>query len=106
MESGRLRQRVQIQAASESLGGFGDAVQTWTTVATRWASVEPLSGRELWQAQQVQSDVTHKVTLRPAGLTVSPKMRIVHKTRTLSIQSVRDVEERGIALELMCVEET
>jgi len=61
---------VQIQAASDSRDAHGGNVRTWGTVATVWASVEPLTGRELSEAQQVESRATVRITMRPyPGLT-------------------------------------
>lgn len=41
-----------------------DRDEDWELVVTRWASVEPLTGNELWRAQQVQADLTHEVVMR------------------------------------------
>ena len=64
MEAGRLNQRVEVQSASESRNAAGDVDQTWSTDNFRWAQIEPLKGRELFEAQQAKSDVTHKIRLR------------------------------------------
>jgi SPP1 family predicted phage head-tail adaptor len=104
MEGGRLRYRITIQQAVATLNSFGDAVLSWSEFATRWASVEPLSGRELWQAQQVAADVTHRVSLRRLD-GVTPKMRVLFGARVLNIIFVRNVESRSIGLELLCQEE-
>jgi SPP1 family predicted phage head-tail adaptor len=76
MRAGLLRHRVQVQSPTGTQDEYGQAVLGWTTLGARWASVEPLMGREMWQAQQVQADTTHKVTLRYFdGLT--PRYRLV-----------------------------
>ena len=77
---------------------------SWSNSATVWASIEPLSGRELITAQQAGAMISHKITMRhKAG--VNPKDRITHSGRTFEIESVRNFRERDISLELLCREE-
>ena len=62
--SGALDKRVQIQAASDVLNAHGGQTRTWNTVATVWARIEPLSGNELLEAQQVEERADVKITIR------------------------------------------
>ena len=104
MRAGLLRNRVTIQTRSETTDDFGEIDFSWSNSATVWASVEPLSGRELMNAQQAGATVTHKITMRyKSG--VNPKDRISFDSRTIEIESVRNYRERDISLELMCREE-
>ena len=105
MRAGKLRHRLIVQQLqdTETLDSVGQPGQTWRTFDHMWGSVEPLSGRELYNAAQVQPDVTHKVTMRYRD-GIAAKMRIQHKERTLDILSVTDDEEREIQLVLMCKE--
>ena len=76
---------------------------TWAKVADAWASIEPLAGREYWNAQQVQSVVTHRIKiLYRAGITSD--MRIQHGERYFNIASVVDPEERHVELEILATE--
>lgn len=108
MEAGKLRHRVVIEKNTPSLDAYGQPVPGWppgggAVFALRWASVEPLRGRELFTAQQVKPDVTHRVRLRwLKGLTTA--MRIRHAGRYLNIDSIINRDERNIELELICHE--
>lgn len=104
MRAGRLRRRVTIQSRTLTRDDRGGATPTYATAATVWASVEPVTGREVWQAQQAQSNVTHVVTIRHYdGLTV--RHRLLFRGRTLNIDSISNFEERDRYMELRCVEE-
>lgn len=104
---GLLRHRLILQTVNDAADGQGGFVKAWTDTATVWGSLEPLSGRELLQAQQVQSRVTHKSRLRyRSDVTVTPAMRIKKGTRTFNVQEVRNVEERNVYLDLMLEEGT
>ena len=64
MQAGALRRRITFQTRDVSVDSFGQQVTTWADAFTVWASIEPLSARELFAAQAVQSEVSHKVTVR------------------------------------------
>lgn len=103
MKIGKLRQRVTIQEYVATRDSFGAEVPAWTDVATVWASVTPVSGKEYFASAQVNAEVSTKITMRYlAGIT--PKMRVVFEARTFEIISVLNFEERDIELNLMCKE--
>lgn len=94
---------MSIQSATETRNGYGEAVKTWSTVTTVWASVEPLRGRELFDAEQVQSEISHRVRVRYSG-SVTPQNRLLFGSRVLEIQAVINVNERNREMQLMCKE--
>jgi len=105
LRSGQLRHRVQIQNLTQARSSdYGDVQDTASPLAWVWASVEPLSGRERWTAQQVAPDVTHRVRMRYRS-DVTPAVQLIHNTRTLRVESAINLEERDEQLELLCIEE-
>lgn len=100
---GKLRHRITFQQESLTPDGMGGSTKTWTSLGTVSAQVEPLSGKEFFQAQQIQSSVTHKVTMRYRANTI-PSLRILFGTRTFDVNAVLDPEERHIQLILLCTE--
>jgi SPP1 family predicted phage head-tail adaptor len=103
MKAGALRHRVTIQQLTITQGPSGDLVEAWTDVATVYGAVEPLSGREYWQAQQVAAETSIRVRIRyRPGMETT--MRLSHDGRTLEILSIVDPEERHRELQLMCRE--
>jgi len=105
MKAGQLRHRVTIQSRTTARDAHDDPIATWSTVVKVWASIEPLNARELILAQQVESNVTHKVTIRyRSGVTSA--MRVVFGSRTFEIDSVINTDERNITMVLMCEETT
>lgn len=76
MQAGKLRHRVTIESLVETQDGTTGAIsRAWSTVATVWAAVEPLSGREFLAAQETQSQVTARIVIRHRS-DVTTKMRI------------------------------
>lgn len=109
MISGRLRRSVTIRRRSTSKNAVGELADTWSTVATRRASVEPLNGREFWQESGEHSAVTTRIRVRyDATLaSVKPNDQVVDAGN--SPQTVYDIEsvirprETAMELVLMCV---
>ena len=114
IRAGKLRHAIQIINLSTQVDQFGGPVTADATVfATVRASIEALSGRELYQAQQVVAEVTHLVTIRwMAG--VKAKMDVwfaegigsptVITTRQFQIMHVDNPDEQHHVLLLYCIE--
>lgn len=107
IDPGKMRYRVTFQKFTGTLDSFGDPLQSddsqWPDVATVWAAIDPISGKEFYAAEQSQSSVTHKVRCRyRAG--VETAMRIKCGARRFEIISVIDWEERHESLLIMCRE--
>lgn len=64
MDAGKLDQRVTLQQRSGVADGLGQVTLTWVDVATVWARVVPLRGREFFAAAQIQQENTVRVILR------------------------------------------
>jgi SPP1 family predicted phage head-tail adaptor len=107
MNAGKLRHRIQIQAVTLTPDGMGSGAESWATIAggSVWAEILPLRGVEAIQAGQLEAKLSHKVRIRYlAGVTA--KHRILFGSRVFKIHEVRNLEERGVMLELMCEDKT
>lgn len=105
MRSGSLRHRVIIQKPQAIQSQVsGESTDGWASVATTFASVEPLSGKERLTAEQVQADVTHRIIMRYRG-EFDPTYRISFRGRVFHVESVINRDERNRSLELLAVEE-
>jgi SPP1 family predicted phage head-tail adaptor len=108
LQAGKLRQRIKIVNPTLAQDTFGGTrIDVAAPFAIVWASVEALSGRELYAAQQKVSEVTHRVRIRwMRG--VKPQMNIwlgdPDGDREFQIQSVENPDETRHYLDLLCVE--
>ncbi len=103
MRIGPLRHRIALQAGTGTQGEYGNIPLTFSTYATVWASVQPLSGRERLNAQQIHAETTHRIRLRYLS-TVTTKDRISFDSRTFEIVSLINWDELNWMLELLCKE--
>ena len=105
---GELRHRIVIQKPSDIQNGYGEIEintnENWTDVATVRAGIYPISGKEFFAAETVNSEITHKVKIRYIeGLTSN--MRIKFDERYFKIISPPiDFQEKNIELQLLCKE--
>lgn len=105
MQAGKLRHLVTIEYQRSDQGETGEvhADPKWYRFKIVNAAVVPLTGRELFNAEQVQPDVNTRVEMRYLeGLTSA--MRVNYDGRILNIASVIDLEERHREMHLMCIE--
>jgi SPP1 family predicted phage head-tail adaptor len=102
--AGDLRHRVtwQVNAPARTPASAGQKLNNWTDRGTFWARVEPLSGRELWTARQLQASTTLRITMRAIG-PVKPGDRLVFAdpafgARYLYVEAVHRLDERNALL--------
>jgi SPP1 family predicted phage head-tail adaptor len=109
MRVGELRHRISVTRQNEVEDGEGGFTKTPVTVCYRTpAHVEPLSGRQLERAQQVDPRTTHRVTVRYQRDIEVRHALTYHDPwkgdRMFEILWVEDVDERHRELRLLCVE--
>ncbi len=103
IRAGELRHKVTIQNYTTSPNAVSEPVKTWADYATVWASIEPIRGKEFWDSQQVNAEITGKIKLRYlSGIT--SKMRVKYETRIFEILSVINPGEKNRELQLMVKE--
>jgi SPP1 family predicted phage head-tail adaptor len=105
MTLGALDEQIRLQREETTAVGGGATTSDWANVATVWASVEELKGREYRQARQTQAAETHRVTVRrplPGGITPTTNDRLETSTgQVLRITRVKG-RKRDRHYEIMC----
>lgn len=87
LAAGKLRHRIEIQYPMIVVNAYGERTESWATLATVWAAVEPLSAKEFTAAQQMQSKVSTRITIRRRA-DVTAVMRIVFRGKIFNIEGV------------------
>jgi SPP1 family predicted phage head-tail adaptor len=100
---GKLRHRITLQKYVSSKDSYGAENKVWSDLANVWASIEPISGKEYFAAQQVNAEVSTKIIIRYRK-DVEPKMKIKYMGRYFEILSVIHTKEQKKELQLMCKE--
>jgi SPP1 family predicted phage head-tail adaptor len=79
MRYGRLDRRIILQRRSSELTASGDPVDTWSDIATRWASVGPVRGAEQFAIPQITAKELVEIGIRHSAQTADlhPGDRVV-----------------------------
>lgn len=90
--TGKLDRRITIQRATVERNAFNEPIETWTTLATRWANRTDASAGEAYRAQEVGAEIACRFTVRhdSSTATVTPTDRISYGGRFYNITQVRE----------------
>jgi len=100
---GDLRHRITFQRENKTADDYRGHTSTWDDVATVWAKVEPVSGREYYYSHQLKNAISHKITIRYRD-DISAELRIVFEKRIMKIESIINLQEQERFMEIMCME--
>ncbi|MFV9511809.1 phage head closure protein [Tepidibacillus sp. LV47] len=99
---GDLRHRITLQKQATITDADGFTTQQWQDVATVWAAVENLYGREYWEAAAIQAEKTVKFTIRYRP-DVDQTMRIVFRGQVYEITAIDNIKYRNEYMEIKAV---
>jgi SPP1 family predicted phage head-tail adaptor len=98
-----MNKRLRLQSPARTGDGQGGCVESWADVAEVWAELVPLKGYERMQAMQLESPITHRVTMRwRRGVTNA--QRLLYGDRVFNIKEALNLDEQDAFLQLLCVE--
>src|SRR5229473_523120 len=103
--AGELIHRVVFQKPIDRQSNTGAPIVTWQNVITAWARVEPLTGRELFAAQQLYPETDTRITIRGnVGKLLDQKMRMMFRGNQYDIQDITDLDEMRIETSIMAIQ--
>lgn len=108
MFAGQLRHSITIQKRSATKDDYGQAINTWSTVATTRANIRPVGGREAVAGMEQRATLTHTVAVRYQAALVPPleasTWRVLFGSRVLNVINSRNLEEKNRWIVLECDE--
>lgn len=102
MNAGKLRHRVTLEEYSPAPEADGGEVPVYYPVATVWAEVLELRGRQYLEAREAHSDITTRIRIRHRT-DVRPEWRVRFGATLYRVEHVVDLAGRRRELELLCV---
>lgn len=106
MRAGQLRHKLSIERPQTETTASGHTkISSYDCIGTMRASIEPLRGREMLQAQQVNAETTHRIRARHRK-DIRTSDRLTKDGRVFEIESILNVDERNRELEIMAIERT
>ncbi len=98
MRAGQMRHLVKVLVRRTTQSASGAQSTTWDVEDERWAAIRPLTGGELFAAQQVNATLPHEFRFRYfEGLT--PSKRLQWGARLFDVKSAAMVD--GLRHELL-----
>lgn len=99
-----MREKINIEKPKltpDGSGGFTTEYELQT--GPIWAEIMPAGGKEIFFAQKLQMNITHKITIRfESG--IEPNMRVLFEGRIFKILAFHNRDERSRWLDLLCEE--
>jgi SPP1 family predicted phage head-tail adaptor len=111
---GLMKQRITFEYYSLTSDGMGGNSQTWNTLATVWANISAVSGREAYEIGGLKGKVQYRILTRYRDDFVSLGysresydylLRATYDGRTFNIEYAQDRGEEHSYTELIAVED-
>jgi head-tail adaptor len=96
IDPGRLKTRLQVQSPVETDDGQGGVTRGYTTLATAWAQVTPLTARGAGPGLEADAEgavVKYRIILR-SNFILTLQHRLVDGARIYRIAAIRDHDDR------------
>lgn len=97
---GILKHRVRLEVNAPAASDYGENAESWSTLETVWASVEPVSASEQIRAGMAVGTITHRLRLRyredfgSGDVPLGTKHRALYDGRYFEIVGVREADRR------------
>ena len=90
MRGGRLKERIEIQTATETVATSGQPIRTWTAYKKNWpAQHTDVSGGETYRGRQISAQSNHLFTIRTVE-GVTTKMRVLWDGNYYGIVNIKE----------------
>jgi len=101
----KFNKKVTFEVVTETQNSLGEPVESWATYAKSWANIHPIAGKEYFQAQQLQSELSARITI-PYSKKISAintqKYRITYSGKVYNILDDMNYDLENRELTFMC----
>lgn len=101
LSAGSLNCRVQIQKNSGTQNNLGEFASDWVTVATVWADIRYLNGKEYLASQLETNKASVSIRIRWRN-DIEPTMRILSGNLLYNIEAVLPDMQKRVHIDLVC----
>jgi SPP1 family predicted phage head-tail adaptor len=98
-----MNRKMTLQSKANTTDSQGGFTQVWSDVVVLWCNLKPVKAYEKFQAGQLQTPVTHKISTR-YNSAVTNAHRLVHEGRIFDIKEVINVGEESAFLDITAIE--
>ena len=94
LQAGKLDRQIVIQSLTTGQSVYGGTTESYSTLATVFAKVTPLRGREFFDSKAINSEVDTRFVIRYRN-DVTTKHRISYDSKIYDIHSVQEMGRRA-----------
>ncbi|WP_426041507.1 phage head closure protein [Brevundimonas sp. TWP2-3-4b1] len=96
MRAGSLDRRIVLQRFTETRDEYNEPVLAWATLATRWASYEPIRDGEKFSASETAASLSARFVIRHSSAVadLNPKDRLTFESVVHQILNVKPIGRR------------
>lgn len=96
MQAGKLDRRITLERFTSTRDDYNEPVKSWSTLAARSASFEPLSDGERFRAGETAATASARFVIRYSTVVadLSPLDRLVYNGATWEILHVKELGRR------------
>jgi len=109
LRTGDLPHRIEIQRPTAQTDSHGGVTQSYFLQTTVWGRIEPLRGSEIFDAQKVDAQVSHRITLRDISTLLTegllPNDRLVNDDKGYNLVQVLNLQTADSVLEILAIED-
>jgi SPP1 family predicted phage head-tail adaptor len=102
LSAGKLDRKIILQRFTETRDDYNEPVKSWSTLATRSASYEPLSDGERFRAGETAANASARFVIRHSAAVadLSPLDRLTFGGVVYDIVHVKESGGRGVGIEI------
>jgi SPP1 family predicted phage head-tail adaptor len=103
----KYRHIITIQKQTTTRDPYGQIKEEWTDVLKTRAAIYPISGREVFQRDFVESEISHRIHVRyNPTIVINSQMRILFGQRLFTITAPPiNYQEKNEELQILCKED-
>lgn len=103
LAAGKLDRKITIQRFTQTRDEMNEPVPAWATLATRWASYEPVRDGEKFRAGETAANISARFVIRHSSnvADLNPKDRVQFDGKTYDILNVKEIGRRE-GIEITC----
>jgi len=98
--AGERDKYITLQLSTKTRDAYGREQETWVDVAQIWAQIQPLRGREFFDAQKTNVELTHRITISYRA-NVTPNMRAKFGRRLYYFQAPLNIDAANREIQIM-----
>ena len=99
----KFDKRITLQSVAQTTDNQGGYTDVWSDGDTVWAFIEPIKGYEKFQNAQMETPVTHKITIRYNSTATTAK-RVKYGSRFFNIVEMINIDEADAYMKITAVE--